>query len=366
MKKVLTILLVALMATGGIIQPAQAALQAVGPVNPLNGFPLWYQDTAGLRLDLCLDVNIFCFAEGLPAAPPGAPPNFPDEAFWWSAGVLLDDTAGTGINAELVLAMEAAFLPGPTAVEGQQVAFARIRIRVDVPVAGTYTVTHPYGSATYVIDVPGIRAINETQDLGNVDTPGRQGPFTLALADGPNPPLAGATVNADGRSIGPFLTATAFPGPDFFLDPVSGNRYLSDGAPRTVTGSPLGTNVFRITGPPGTAESDLFALTGKISVNQPAPADRAEYRVKTGKFHVQGFSAAVLGADNLATRVTIHLGADNTAPVLGTALVDNVTGRWVFDGKAALSPGNPTTSQIAIQSSADPGGAPQVLGVTLR
>ena len=33
--------------------PAQAVLQAFGPVDPANGFPTWYQDTTGLALEFC-------------------------------------------------------------------------------------------------------------------------------------------------------------------------------------------------------------------------------------------------------------------------------------------------------------------------
>src|SRR5262245_64709472 len=41
--------------------PAQAVLFRVGPLDvpspPGHGFPLWYQDTKGLVLDLCLPTN---------------------------------------------------------------------------------------------------------------------------------------------------------------------------------------------------------------------------------------------------------------------------------------------------------------------
>jgi hypothetical protein len=367
MKKVLTILLVALMATGGFIQPAQAALQAVGPVNPAFGFPLWYQDTAGLRLDLCTDLNAICFAEPPIPATIGLPPNFPDEAFWWAAEVA--GLAGPGVvDGLLVLAMEAAF-GGATGVStaNEQIAFARIRIRIDVTVPGTYTVTHPFGTATYQVGAD--LTINETQDIGDFDVIGPTSNFAAALADTgiPEPGALPPVVNDPPRSIGPFLTAVNFPGPAFFTDNATGFKYLAPaGFVGQVTGSPFGTNVFRIEGPAGVTETDQFTLTGKVSVNQPAPADRAEYRVKTGKFNVQGFSAAVVDNNNVQTQITIHLGADNTAPVLGTALVDNVTGRWSFSGKSPISPGNPATSTVAIQSTADPGGLPQVLPLTLR
>jgi hypothetical protein len=369
----LTILFAAVLLTGGLTQPAQAALGRVGPVNPANGFPVWYQDTAGLRLDLCLDQNGFCLTEEPnTAAPISFPNNFGPEAFWWMAETAIDDSAGpTGLNALLVLAMEAAFAGAGTPVDGQQVAFARIRIRVDVPQPGTYTVTHPFGTATYVVPdaIPpavfdGTRAINETQDIGNFLDPGRLGDFTLALADGPNPPVDGARVNADGRSIGPFLTAVGgnVTSPD-------GLVYIGNPAiPTQVVGGPNG-NVFTVSGPTGTVTTDLFNLMGKVSVNQPAAVNRAEYRVKTGKFHIQGFSAVVSVDDGLGglvpTEITIRLGTLATDPVIGTAIVDAATGIWTFEGKAAFSPGGPART-VAITSTADPLGEPTILGLTLR
>ena len=32
-------------------------LKTVGPIDESNGFPLWYKDTSGQRLELCLDPN---------------------------------------------------------------------------------------------------------------------------------------------------------------------------------------------------------------------------------------------------------------------------------------------------------------------
>jgi len=375
MKRMLTILFAAVLLTGGLTQPALAALDRVGPIDPANGFPVWYQDQALLRLDLCLDQNGFCLLElPTPGAPVSFPNNFGPEAFWWVAETAIDDSAGpTGLNALLVLAMEAAFA-NEVAAEGDQVAFARIRIRVDVPQPGTYTVTHPFGTATYVVPdaIPpavfdGTRAINETQDIGNFLDPGRLGNFALALANGPNPPVDGARVNLDGVSIGPFLTRVGgnVTSPD-------GLVYLGNPAiPTQVLGGPNG-NVFTVTGPTGTVTTNLFTLMGKVSVNQPAAVNRAEYRVKTGKFHIQGFSPVVAVTDPanptgplVPTEVTIHLGTLATDPVIGTATVDAATGIWTFDGKAPVSPGGAGRT-VAITSTADPGGPPTILGLTLR
>ena len=71
--------------------PARAELAAVGPLDPANGFPLWYQDQAGTTLELCLDTvssaagPLCLLAQPNPNAPISFPDNFGAEAFWWSA-----------------------------------------------------------------------------------------------------------------------------------------------------------------------------------------------------------------------------------------------------------------------------------------
>jgi hypothetical protein len=61
---------------------------SVGPVNPETGYPYWYADKNGLRLELCLDGVDVCPVVGEsfdPTLPPAIPGNFPEESFWWSA-----------------------------------------------------------------------------------------------------------------------------------------------------------------------------------------------------------------------------------------------------------------------------------------
>ena len=97
------------------------------------------------------------------------PTNFPPEAFWYTADATIVDAA-SGIDLTYIAHLEAAFA-AEEPKDGNQVSFARIRIRVDVPTPGTYTITHPYG--VEVIEVTpedfgtdGDRGINMTRDLG--------------------------------------------------------------------------------------------------------------------------------------------------------------------------------------------------------
>ncbi len=110
------------------------------------------------------------------------PDNWPDEAFWFLAETTIpNNAAGYGMDA-YVAGIEAAFAGG-NPLDGDQISFARIRMRINVPVAGTYTITHPYGVETVNVTTPGRRAINITRDIGV----GAPGVFSGALSGAVGP-----------------------------------------------------------------------------------------------------------------------------------------------------------------------------------
>ncbi|MEW5745720.1 MAG: hypothetical protein AB1805_09840 [Nitrospirota bacterium] len=240
---------------------AHAALNVMGPIDPNNGFPKYYQDSNGLALELCIP-NVQELADGAclilpadvpsPLAPIVFPTNFPGEAFWWAGGTIIDLPGGG--SADLVMALEAAFA-FEEPIQGDQVSFGRVRIRVDIPApGGNYVVTTPYGIFPFNNVQPGVRAINMTQDIG-ITVPGV---FTGAL----------------GSSIGPYLRPSLTPGgaplPFFDLYPGSGKLYIAQPAALgPVTGGPFG-NVFRVEGPniggPGinSIETVNFELVGRL------------------------------------------------------------------------------------------------------
>lgn len=146
-----------------------------------------------------------------------------------------------------MVALEGAFAtPDGIPAPDQQIAFGRVRVLMDAPVAGTYVVTHPFGVETFEVTTPGPRAIRFTDDTGCFITPCD---FSLAL----------------GSNIGPFLKA---------VNPAPPPGYIGDSVSlATVTGSPFGTNFFRIEGPLGSnlggpgidiIETNLFTVQGKI------------------------------------------------------------------------------------------------------
>ncbi len=139
-----------------------------GPVTEAYGwFPEWYEDSAGTRLELCLE-GPYCMASieaplPHPDQPASFPDNFPEEAFWWAAETTLTYPGG---QALLVLGQEAAFANGPL-VAGDQVAFARIRIRATGLVPGAwYRFTHPYGQIDLQAVDKAPRVVNYTSDVG--------------------------------------------------------------------------------------------------------------------------------------------------------------------------------------------------------
>jgi hypothetical protein len=234
-------------------------LRAVGPTDPVHGFPLWYEDADGVRLELGLDPtdpNLPALELPTPGAPVSFPDNFPDEAFYFlaEAEMLVGGPAG-GARARLILALEAAFGGTGAVLDGQQMVFGRVRLRIDdVEPGATYTATHPYGVISGEADERG--RVFETEDIG------APGDFTSPFAS----------------SIGPFLRWAA-------------NRpagYLGDGvAERTViTGVAGPAGFFRLEGP--------GVGTGPTG---PDPADPGNpNRAATALFTVQGKEAARFGA----------------------------------------------------------------------
>jgi hypothetical protein len=286
-------------------------LKSVGPIDETNGFPMWYKDTTGQRLELCLDQSANCVMGDLPnpGAPMVFPDNFPDEAFWSMADAALATNA-TGGKALLVTALEAAF--ASTVADGQQSSFGRIRIRAAGVIDGaTYRVTHPFGVDTIVAE-PGngnlagaARGINVTEDIG--DLVGGSD-FQGALASRP----------------APFLKW------DPTVAPAAPAGYLGDPtADHTVVGSPYNTNVFRIEGPLGSFPGSPDQCTNPALGDSPSTTDLSDC-IETHLFSVMGKLATRAGVQvtkavyaNESTGHTIDLFAKSEA---GQRLIISGTG----------------------------------------
>jgi hypothetical protein len=225
-------------------------LTASGPVNSEYGFPSWYSDSAGVRLEPCLDgENPLCgFLPGdIPDAesPVAFPDNFPEEFFYHL--VSGDLTLPGGGKAVLTLGLEAAFAQGPAA-PGDQVVFARTRVVVKGgPANTTLTFKHPFGELT--IDTDGSGAGRLVQDISPA-----VGNFNAALAG----------------NFGPFLKW------DPAVAPAAPAGYVGDpGIAHKVVGGKNGYNAFSVTGGGINVETTDLTIQGKIATNTGITGDYA-------------------------------------------------------------------------------------------
>ena len=278
---------------------AAAFLHRAGPINPapsVGNYPAWYQDITGLTLEFCDPKNDaeldggFCLlardavgAPGVLSVPETFPTNFVDEHFWYAADAIPVSTNPLVKRAILVLAVEAAF--GADVTPGGQIAFSRIRIRLDdVPVTGTYRFIHPYGE-DIVEGVAGER-IFVTDDVGIACAPGD---FSCALTSRLGPFLLPSDTPG-----GAELPAVIGPAPDnnlYIADPARSGPVTGSTLPNFIdsTGASRNHNIFRIEGPEGSnldgagndyIETTNFALMGRIftgALPGEVTVDRANY-----------------------------------------------------------------------------------------
>ena len=236
---------------------------------------LFRSDGNGLRLELCVPPPAgnatradLCIGDPID---PEHPLVMTGEGFYWMAFSSIPLAIG---DASIEFAIESTFGGAEGAIAGQQITFGRTRIRIDTPIAGTYTITHPYGTNEFVVVDPA-EGINYTADIGSANF--------LNPALGFRGTLAGI--------IGPFLTWENF---DNNLDLQVLERDTITGEPTgnvleqyvgnpnllsPVVGSPFGSdrNFVRVVGPTGSnldglgndfVETNLFGVMGKV--NHPA------------------------------------------------------------------------------------------------
>ncbi|MDD1012653.1 Ig-like domain-containing protein [Pseudomonas rubra] len=289
---------------------AWAGLKAVdpGPYTLATGrYPMWYQDHGNLSLELCqsraassrvpvsVPPNYMCTLLPEPgiyddALPLVFPDNWPPEMFWYLAETAIPAVGNSGYELDVYVAgIEAAFA-SENPVDGDQQSFARIRIRVSVPQAGTYVITHPYGVETVNVTAPGRRAINITRDVGI----GAPGDFSGVL----------------NGAVGPFLRGVGGPYTEINPDTGASETYIGDpNLTEAVTGSPNNTNFVRIQGPAGTIQTNLFTVSGKVldpRKQTPAELQRASYRRTSAGTRVEVFAKAPNNA-SLCLRQTLAL-----------------------------------------------------------
>lgn len=344
------LILVAALVVFASAQTLQAALTAVGPIDPGNGFPVYYTDPAALSLVPCLTenpaaptLNPFCVLLADPFFDAVNPviftSNFPIEFFYWIA-----DASGLGPNVKVArFALEGTFTNLPTQpVDGLQTVFQRIRFVFTAPVAGgTYTITHPFAAAPlsftaatagqlikYTLDVPLGLPLNFTTALT-----GQIGPFLRCAAGGPFIDPAGNTYIGNPTigcpvSGGPFGNSVTVAGPDIGgagVNSVTTSTFLVAG--KIWNGLlPSGLSVKRATysrTPANAVEVDVFA-TGDLGATVTF-TDGTTPTVTMVKDGIDALSARFFGKSNPLAPPALVTVTATLPPATPTVLTKTVT-----------------------------------------
>ena len=212
-------------------------LQTIGPIHPMHGFPMWYSDATGSKVELCVDADPLCVVPPTdynPSKPLLFPENFPGEGFYWLAENKL--TISTGGTLRILFGIEAAFALG-TPMPGQRITFGRTLFVSQGMANGLYRITHPYG--VYDLEIASGR-IRDVTDVGI------------------------ANEQFSGVLKAPFGTLLRW-------DTAAPAGYLGDSrVAHTFTGSPLGTNYFRVEQINGAnltvvADSNVATIAGRLA-----------------------------------------------------------------------------------------------------
>ena len=269
-------------AAGEIVGPKNSGhLTAFGPISETDGFPVWYKDDAGRKLEFCVDQNdpLCGFLPGeVPdeTKPLSFPDNWPEEIFYFLAGSEITPPGGGAIDA--TLGLEATFANGAP-VDGDQMVFGRVRFRGrDLQPGATYTITHPYGVDRFTAEADG--TFRFVEDIGI------------------SPGQFGGALNS---RIGPFLRW------DPNVAPAAPAGYVGDpNVEHAVTGSPYETNYLKACVTPAgggaedCAQTDQFAIQGKYATNGGVEAVRATYaRTTTDGGTLDVFAGSDQGAQSI-------------------------------------------------------------------
>ena len=230
-------------------------------LSPDNGFPMFYGDANGVRVEPCLDpTDALCVLAGFDAGgnPVDFPGNFPEEFFYSIADsdqvsvAPIDGCAvATPGTADLRIALEGTFA-NTTPTPGEQTTFGRTRVTADGLCPGTsYTFVTPYGPVLFAADNAGvIKATDATIDIG-VDTP-----FDGALAS----PIAQSFPRWN-PNVAPAAPA-GYLGDPRAAHTIVGGTHVPDGASGAFNGFEVRNGAGELLG--GT---DQFIVSGKLAAS---------------------------------------------------------------------------------------------------
>ncbi|WIM95542.1 hypothetical protein ACTOB_007659 [Actinoplanes oblitus] len=300
-------------------------LTQVGPIAE-HGFPSWYRDSTGARLEACTTLDDPLCATlpdevPNPDLPVSYPANFPGEFFYQLADATL--TLADGSKAVIGLNVEGAWA-NDAVVEGDQMVFGRVRIRFPAAAGKRFKITHPYGIDDLTADDKGVRM---TEDVGT--TPGV---FGQVLS---------------GR-VGPFLKW------DPSVAPAAPAGYLGDpGVEHRVVGSPYGTNFVRIEelDPQSGAVlsqvgfTDTFSVQGRYATNAGVDVDQATYTTGSdGNGVVEVYATSEPGQ-------AIEIAANPALGIRGTRLRGSGNGHYY--GRFPLTGPLPAAPSVQVLNASD-------------
>ena len=270
----------------------------------IAGFPNWFQDGNGVRLEQCLVNDGNCVLLGdagfNPSLPVSFPTNYPIEAFYSITDsdivtfgphqcTVNGAVTAAGGTAQLRIATEATFTT-PTPAAGAQTWFNRIRITAAGLCPSTsYTFVHPYGTRTLVTD-------------GNGDIRPKAGTFDVPAVTN-SAPMAPGVLRWD-PNVAPAAPAGYLGHPGTLHTVVGSQQY-------DVNGEPM--NYFSVKSPLTTvATTDKFFVAGRIAgpvVASPSSADLGvrEFGVNTA---TQQFTISNI-SDNSVSNFTSSLTGSN-------------------------------------------------------
>jgi hypothetical protein len=309
---------------------AQAALKAVGPVDPVTSIPSYYQDLTSLPLQPCLDQNGMCLLPppfdilSVPMSPitttgPISNANFPGEGFYYSAVAILP--IETGELANLAYVLEYAFLAGVS--PNTAIVFLRTDLQkmINLTPNSTYRVTHPYGTFDFTTDGIGNARGGGGVVLRQEDPPGGAGApvnyFTPSMQAATNTNIGPFLRPADGI---PVIRTVGIETHTYIGDPAA--TTLVNGVPTLgvpVIGGPNG-NILKIdrivTGgtpksPQSTWSTNLWSLMGRVftgTAASPMTIDRATYARDATSGQIDIFATA----ETLATLTLSGTGITST------------------------------------------------------
>jgi len=234
---------------------------------------------------------------------------FESEAFYYFARCIFSTKYG---KATATFGIEASFTNG-VAEAGQEMVFARVRLKAPVRDAGTYTFTHPWGTEIISVtpaDITSKKGISYTRDVGLVPRDFAQ------AANGPIQLFCKQTTPIVGT-------------------PPPGTAWIGDGATvGTITPGLTGIDYVKLTGPTGIdldgkknnfVQSNQFTISGRVLTQIPAAlsVQRATCLDVVTPTGTQEYIDVFASSDPTAT-VTVS----GTAVVGTPPLIGNGTGKY--------------------------------------